>query len=104
MSKAKTKAKTKESLEFNTCYWTANCYREDRPKTGTLEQTLVVHDGCEKGLIVEVSDIVTQPESWGMYLAAIGHVISESLAEPHGLSPEEAMAEIQKGFLDSCRN
>jgi hypothetical protein len=67
---------------------------------------LVVHDRGEyalnvaraDGLVVEISDIVTQPESWGVYLADIGFVISGAIAECNNITQTEAMALIREGF------
>jgi hypothetical protein len=83
----------------NACYRSANCLSKDRPKRAQqFEETLCVHDGSEKGLIVEISDILEQPKSWGVYLSDIGRVIGGQLAWEHGIRQEEVMAEIQKGF------
>jgi hypothetical protein len=90
---------TERSFEMkkSECYWTADCLAKDRPKVDA-EQTLVVHDRSEDGLVVEISDIITQPESWGVYFADIGFVISGAIAEYNNITQTEAMALIQKGF------
>jgi Domain of unknown function (DUF5076) len=81
------------------CYWTANCLRKDRPRIHRgEEETLCVHDGSEHGLVVEISNIVEHPKSWGTYLADIGRIISGALAEHNDMTRDGAWAEICKGF------
>jgi len=51
--------------------------------------------------IVEITDIVTRPESWGRQLATIAQVvISGAVGEHNDMTAEEAEALIQKGWAD----
>jgi hypothetical protein len=84
----------------DTVQWTANNRKKDRPDFGTMEQTFCVHDGCEDGLHLELSDIVTMPESWGRYLSHIAWLIARALEEYHDgeFTQEEALALIRRAF------
>jgi Domain of unknown function (DUF5076) len=68
-----------------------------RPDVVGFEETLVVHERYPQ-IIVEISDILTHPESWGEYLGDIAFVISKAMAEEHDITQAEAMALIRKGF------
>lgn len=86
-----------ETRSESACYWSAGLLPEHRPELDG-EETLRVHDRSERGLIVEISDILMHPVSWGVYLADIAHVISRAVAAENDMTPVEAEALIRKGF------
>ena len=81
----------------NACYWTAGRLDSDRPQIDG-EETLRVNDRADAGLVVEIGDVVRHPESWGVYLADIAHVISGAIAVDNGMKQTETEALIRKGF------
>jgi hypothetical protein len=94
----RTMSEPEDDLELKSvCTWTADLVPQERPNVDSYETTLCVHELAPQ-LIVEISDIVTHPESWGAYLGDIAWVISGALAEANDMTQQEAMALIRKGF------
>jgi hypothetical protein len=86
------------------CYWTAGLKRSGRPSFnwGTLEEVMCVHEGMGADglwqIHVEISDIRTHPETWGVFLSNVAQTIAGELAEANGMSCEEAERCIRRAF------
>lgn len=86
-----------DDVDQSLCTWTANHAADQHPEWSDAETTLRVRQSCPS-MLVEISDIVTHPESWGRELAAIACVITPTLAEENDMTPDAALALIKQGF------
>jgi hypothetical protein len=95
--------------ENNThCYWTAGLLPESRPSfegNNSFEEVMCVHEGMDEDrdggwhMHVEISDIQTHPETWGVFLRDVARTLSVALAEKNDMTREVTEAIIERGFL-----
>jgi hypothetical protein len=78
----------------------------ESPLRGRFEQVMSVYEGDDPDddgasgwhMHVEISDIQTHPETWGVFLRDVARTLSVALTEENKMTREQAEAVIERDF------